>query len=307
MPTSDPSWPRAADWLARNDRDPELAVVGVPTAASSLSPSEGHRTPAAFREVLSRFSTFAGEPEVDLENLRVNDYGDWPVDGLPAEAAQAEILRRASVLDHTPVWAFIGGDNAITRPLVGGMSGPELDTVGVLTLDAHHDVRHLDDGPNNGTPIRGLLEDGLGDGHVAQVGIHSFANSEIYRRYCERHDVAVFTMATVDDWGIEETVSVALDLLARSCTWIYVDIDIDVLDRAFAPGCPGSRPGGMTPRQLATAAMICGRHPQVRAADFVEVDPATDQGDLTLMNLANTFLAFAAGIEQRPVPVEAPA
>lgn len=302
MPTRDPSWPQAADWLASGDRDPELAVVGVPTAAASLTPSQGHLTPGVFREMLTRFSTFAGEPEVELGGLRVMDHGDWPVDGLPMAGSQTEIRRRTADLEPGPVFAFIGGDNAITRPLVSGLSGHGLADVGVLTLDAHHDVRHLEDGPNNGTPIRGLFEDGLSDGHVAQVGIHSFANSEVYRSYCEQRGVAVFTMATVDDWGIEETVTVALDLLARSCEWIYVDFDIDVLDRAFAPGCPGSRPGGMTPRQLATAATICGRQPQVRAADFVEVDPAADRDDLTVMNLANTFLAFAAGVAQRPEP-----
>ena len=57
--------------------------------------------------------------------------------------------------------AFLGGDNAITRPLVNGLAEGDLDRVGILTLDAHHDVRITDNGPTNGSPIRGLSEAGF--------------------------------------------------------------------------------------------------------------------------------------------------
>ena len=72
-----------------------------------------------------------------------------------------------------------------------------------------------------------------------------------------------------------------------------------MLDRAFAPGCPGARPGGMTPRQLAAAARLAGAHPSVVAADFVEVDATADVAEITLQSLATVFLAFAAGVASR--------
>ncbi|MGH8874544.1 MAG: arginase family protein, partial [Acidimicrobiia bacterium] len=233
---------------------------------------------------------------VDLRALRVADLGDWEVAHLDMEASQAEIERRARLLPESPVKVFLGGDNAITRPLVRAL---DLSGVGVLTLDAHHDVRTLDRGPTNGTPIRGLIEDGLPDGRVAQVGILSFANSAEYRSYCDQHGLSVFTMVEVDAWGAEETVSAALDALTREVDRVYVDVDLDVLDRAFAPGCPGARPGGMTPRQLAAACFTAGLHPKVRGADFVEVDASVDPSGLTVLNLATAFLAFAAGVAQR--------
>ena len=293
---NDPDWPRASAWLATNASDPGLVVAGVPTAVASISGSAGHLTPPRLRSVLDRFATFHSEAEVNLADLPVADLGDWPLAELDMAASQAEIEQRAAGLERGPVHAFIGGDNAITRPLAHGLG---LAGAGVLTFDAHHDVRTLANGPTNGTPIRGLIEDGLAGERVVQVGIHTFSNSAAYRGYCEEQGIAVFPMDTVDLWGIEETVRVALDQLARSCEWIYVDFDIDVLDLAFAPGCPGSRPGGLTPRQLASAALQCGRHPQVRAADFVEVDPERDRDDLTMMNLATTFLSFAAGVASR--------
>ncbi|MDP8958652.1 MAG: agmatinase family protein [Actinomycetota bacterium] len=299
MAIEDPLWPRADAWLSRGDPDPALVVAGVPSSAGSLSPSQAWCTPPRLRKVLERFSTFQGEHQVDLSVLAVSDAGDWGVDGLDLEASQAAIERQARSLRRGPVHAFLGGDNAITRPLARGLAGGRLSEVGLITLDAHHDVRVLDYGPTNGTPIRGLLEDGLLDGRVVQVGIHSFANSKEYRRYCEDHGIRVVTMEEVEREGLRQVMAEALAWLAERCGWIYVDFDLDVLDRAFAPACPGARPGGMEPRQLALAAWLCGSHRKVQAADFVEVDAAADFGDQTLMNLATTFLSFAAGVAGR--------
>jgi len=217
----------------------------------------------------------------------------------PSDAVVA-IGELAGRLPRGPVYVFLGGDNAITFPLLAGLAGDRLDRAGIITLDAHHDVRTTEAGPSNGSPIRGLIEAGLPEGHVAQVGISLFSNSAAYRAFCDEHAFLIVTMDSVFEWGIEEAVNLALEHLSDRCDWIYVDLDLDVLDRAFAPGCPGSRPGGMTPRQLATAARICGRHPKVQAADLVEVDPLRDHDGLTLMAMATTFLSFAAGVAERP-------
>lgn len=302
MAIIDPLWPRADAWLASASATPGLLVAGVPSSSSSLSPSDAWRFPAAFRSVLPRFSVFDGESRVDLRSIAVSDLGDWPVDGLDMLTMPEEVRLLAAALDPVPVKAFIGGDNAITRPLASGLSGGDLSGVGILTLDAHHDVRLTDTGPSNGSPIRGLIEDGLPDGRVVQVGIHSFANSAEYRDYCDDHGIEVITMATVDEVGAGWVVASALSDLAKRCSWIYADIDIDVLDLAFAPGCPGARPGGMTPRQLAAACRAVGRHPAVRAVDFVEVDPGRDREGLTAMNAASAFLAFVSGLVEREAP-----
>ncbi len=297
MAIHDPYWPRADTWLATGADDPDLVVVGVPSSSASLSPSEAWRTPGEVRTALSRFSVFDGETGADLRRIQVADLGDWEVADLDMYQAPPVIERNAAGLPEAPVKAFLGGDNAITRPLVKGL-GP-LGDVGILTLDAHHDVRTTGNGPTNGSPIRGLIEDGLPHGRVIQVGIHSFANSAEYRGYCDDHGIEIITMEAVDDVGAGWVVTSALNDLAERCSWIYVDVDIDVLDAAFAPGCPGARPGGMTPRQLAAAARAAGAHPLARAVDFVEVDPARDPSGLTGMNLATAFLAFVSGLAER--------
>ena len=300
MSIVDPQWPRADEWLASTSEEPALAVVGVPSSSSSLVPSDAFGTPTVFREALTRFATYHSEIDLDVGTLAVTDLGDWDVADLNAESARDAIGTLAAALPRGPVYAFIGGDNAITLPLVTGLAGDRLDRVGVLTLDAHHDVRSTRHGPTNGSPMRGLIEAGLPGRHVAQAGIHSFSNSAEYRAFCEEQGFFIVTMDTISDWGIPDAVEVALDHLSQRSDWIYVDIDLDVLDRAYAPACPGSRPGGLDPRQLADAARICGRHPKVQAADFVEVDSSADRDGITVMAMANTFLSFSAGLADRP-------
>jgi formiminoglutamase len=298
VPIVDAQWPRADQWLQSADPDPDLVVVGVPTSSASLSPSEAWRCPAELRAALGGLSVFDGESGSDLREVSVSDLGDWPVDGLDMHAMPKEVVRMAAELPRDPVKAFLGGDNAITRPLVEGLAG-DLADVGVLTLDAHHDVRATDQGPTNGSPIRGLIEDGLPDGRVVQIGIHSFSNSREYREYCDQHGVEVVPMSTVDEVGAAWVVTSSLNDLAKRCQWVYVDVDMDVLDITFAPGCPGARPGGMTPRQLASACRAAGAHPAVAAGDFVEVDPVRDRDGVTVLNAASAFLSFVSGLSAR--------
>lgn len=298
MAIVDPHWPRADVWLAREDPDPALIVVGVPSSKASLSPSRADMAPLVMRERLGRFSTFHGETGVDFGDLAVRDLGNWPVSELSMAEIPTEVRRLAEGLDPAELTLYLGGDNAITRPLVAAMG--DLDRVGVLTLDAHHDVRSLERGPTNGTPIRGLIEEeGLPGSNVVQIGIHSFANSAAYRSWCDTQGIGVLTMADVDARGIDAAVDEALGLLGH-CDRIYVDVDVDVLDAAFAPGCPGSRPGGMTVRDLSRGLYRLVADPKVAAMDFVEVDPESDPTNRTVDVMAHLFLTAAAGLASRP-------
>lgn len=299
MPITDPHWPRADVWLAREDPDPEILVVGVPSSKASLSPSRADLTPLAVRERFGRFSTFHGERGVDFGEVRVRDVGNWPVSQLEMSEIPVQLSALAAALPEVDLTLFLGGDNAITRPLAATMAS-DLSDVGLITFDAHHDVRTLDSGPTNGTPIRGLIEEhGLPGENVVQIGIHSFANSAAYRSYCDGRGVSVFTMADVEAAGVEQTLQDALARLS-GCETIYVDVDIDVLDAANAPACPGARPGGMTVRQLADGVFHCAAHVKVRALDFVEVDASRDPDGQTLDVMAHLVLTAAAGYAARP-------
>jgi formiminoglutamase len=299
MAIEDPSWPRADRWLARGHPEPEVLVVGVPTSSASLTPSGAAAAPAAVRAALARFSTFQGEWDIDLDPVRIADRGDLAVEHLDMWA-MPEAVEAAVSAERAELALYLGGDNAITRPLVRATAGEDLSRIGLLTFDAHHDVRTLDRGPSNGTHVRGLIEeDALPGAHVTQIGIHSFANSLPYRRWCEDAGITFHTMSDVETWGIDDVVGVAMDGLERRCERIYVDVDLDVLDAAFAPGCPGARPGGMGIRQLALAVRRCGTRPSVAAIDFVEVDPDRDPDGRTVDAFATLLLSAVAGFAER--------
>jgi arginase family enzyme len=169
---------------------------------------------------------------------------------------------------------------------------------GLLTLDAHHDVRAFHVGATNGTPVRGLVEDGLRGDHVVQVGIGTLTNSRAYRDWCEDRGI---TLVGVDECRgqVGKVVRAHLDRLAQTCEHVYVDLDLDVLDRSFAPGCPGARPGGLAPWELLEAAVEAGRHPAVRAVDVTEVDAAADPAGVTVDLAAQCLLSVAAGLGVR--------
>lgn len=299
MMTPDPHWPTAGVWMTTEAAQPDIVVVGVPSSRSSLTPSRADLAPLEVRDRLGRFSTYHSELGVDFGSVAVRDMGNWAVSQLDPVPLVGEVIRLAKGLPEASLKLYLGGDNAITRPLVAAESD-DLSGVGLITFDAHHDVRVLDQGPNNGSPIRGLIEEhGLPGGNVVQIGIHSFANSADYRSYCDAAGITTVTVDQVERIGMKAAVDVALSQLSTSCDSIYVDVDVDVLDVAFAPACPGARPGGLTVRQLAQGLARCAAHPAVTAMDFVEVDPTTDIAHQTLDTLAHLTLTAVAGYASR--------
>ena len=132
-----------------------------------------------------------------------------------------------------------------------------------------------------------------------QVGIADWSNSLTYRRYCEQHGIGLVSVRDATSEGVGACVRRSLDDLAGRCEAIYVDLDVDVVDAAFAPGCPGARPGGLTPGALLDAAREAGRHPLVRAVDIVEVDADRDSSGATVDLAAMCLLSVAEGLVTR--------
>ena len=308
----DPHWPRASTLLKPySDRDSvregSVAWIGCPLSKTSISPSQAHETPEAVRQALARFSSYgvglgdAGGQDCDLSDLEMWDHGDLSLHELDGETAQARLQERVQEIvdsQKPSLTLLVGGDNAITR---GGMKATvsSLDRAGLLTFDAHHDVREYYAGPSNGTPVRGLLDDGLPGENVAQIGIGTFTNSKFYREFCDRQGIRAYDVSEVRRRGMAEVVRESLDDLASRCDQLFVDFDIDVLDRAFVPGCPGARPGGLLPHELHEAAYHVGQCRSVVAADFTEVDAIADVNGVTVQNTVLTLLHVLAGFRQR--------
>ncbi|MBN9501579.1 MAG: hypothetical protein BGO01_00130 [Armatimonadetes bacterium 55-13] len=292
----DVNWPRASAWLAGHApgmTKGRLTVLGVPLNFS-ITPGNCDRAPRAIRESLVRFSTYAYEG-ADVRELIPDDRGDLTLFG-GASDANGQIEEAVVQIKDRAV--LLGGDNGLTRPAVKGLArslGLGLDRIGLITIDAHHDLRELDGGPINGNPIRGLLADGLPGSNVIQIGIQSFANSPQYAAVAKQEGIKVVPRGEVRDGQLADVLKSFLLRMPRVDV-VYIDIDLDAMDRAFAPGCPGARPGGFTPNDLREAAFEAGRNPKVRMIDLVELDPTKDINDVTAMAGAACMLSFAAGV-----------
>ena len=86
----------------------------------------------------------------------------------------------AMAVERRVLTLVIGGNNAVTRPALLALGN--LQSVGLITLDAHFDMRDTDEGLSNGNPVRALIEDGLPGANVAQVGLAPFANTQDMHR-----------------------------------------------------------------------------------------------------------------------------
>jgi arginase family enzyme len=191
----------------------------------------------------------------------------------------------------------------VTRPAAHGLGLP-LDRVGLLTLDAHFDLRETDGGLLNGNPIRALLEDGLPGRNICQIGLAPFANTAGMHRVAQEAGIGVFTISDVKRRGIEPVLEDALARLDHVDA-LMVDFDIDVIDRAQCPGAPGARPGGLPVDLFFRAARILAAHPKVRLVDLTEYDPSLDVGQVTELTAARfvcEILAVMRGARLRTEP-----
>ncbi len=225
-----------------------------------------------------------------------SDRGDLALaDIAPADAMAPLAAAVRGALAEADALALLGGDNSITRPGCHGMRS-DLEHAGLLTLDAHLDLRDLNPELTNGNPVRALLADGLPGANIVQIGIQPFANSRAYFEIAREAGIKIISASEVRARGIGMVVEEALDLLDETVDAIYVDLDLDVLDRVFAPATPGSRPGGFTPAEVRTAARLCGAHPKVRVLDLVEIDPTKDVAEATVFAAGLCLLSFASGL-----------
>lgn len=292
-------WPNIADLLVGNGA--EVALIGAPLHLGSVTPGRCDLAPMRVRETLHRLGSFDVDVGGDVR-VSVSDIGDLDiVDMRPADAFAVirETIDRTTAV--VPLTILLGGNNAITRPGAHGLArgrGLALDRIGLITLDAHHDMRHTRDGPSNGNPVRCLLEDGLPGRNICQIGIAPFANTAVMYRDALANGIGVFTASDVRRYGIDRVLTDALDRLGH-VDRIVVDFDIDVMDRAYCPGAPGARPGGLSNLAFFAAARRLAAEPRVALVDLTEFDPSLDVADITAFTAGRWLVEILAGYQQR--------
>ncbi|HEU5482654.1 MAG TPA: arginase family protein [Sphingomicrobium sp.] len=292
------AWPNLSDLLEIADgASVPIGLVGAPLAAGSVTPGGCDRAPELLRRTLKRIGRY--DVEIGREIITpVRDCGDVKLAGLTIEEATAPIRDAvAACAGEHALTLLVGGNNAVTRPAVLGLGLP-LKAVGLITLDAHFDMRELDDGLSNGNPVRALMEDGLPGRNIAQIGIASFANTAKMHQDALAAGNLAISMEEVRRDGIEEAVGRAVEHVSH-CDAIVVDCDIDVIDRAQMPGAPGARPAGMNVADFFDAVRKLAALHSVRLIDLTEWDPSLDSTDLSALTAARWVAECIAGFEER--------
>jgi formiminoglutamase len=293
------SWRSAAD-LVGSHADALIGLIGAPLAERSLTPGRCDLGPKVLRASLPRMSVYDVERGIDLSSSRVHDAGDLNLKLVsPADAFEPVRAAVAAEVAKRELTILVGGNNAITRPGVHGLR-PDLKGVGVVTLDAHFDLRDTDCGLTNGNPIAALLEDGLDGAHISQIGLSPFANTHKAHERAKAAEVSVRTIRECRIRGAVQVVEEELFKLATRCDVIYVDFDIDVIDRAQMPAAPGARPGGLAVDAFFDATRLIAAHPKVCVVDLAEFDPSLDVADIGALTAARWFVELLAGFQGRP-------
>jgi agmatinase len=252
----------------------DVAVVGAPTDELVTNAPGARYGPRAIRAALPT-TTYHLETRVDWhELLRVVDYGDAPV--VPADATATHQAIEATVGEVARAGVIpivLGGDHSITEPglrACAAAHGP----VGLIHLDAHTDTAATLYGQelSHGTPMYRLVE----QGHViperyVQIGLRGFWPQEAEFRWQAERGITSFLMAEVNRLGIDRVVERAVEIAGSGP--VFLTVDIDVLDPAFAPGTGTPEPGGMTPADLFAACRAVTAQVRLVGADVVEVAP----------------------------------
>lgn len=291
----DPKWARANTLFPTSGAGKDVAILGVPACETALSPTSAHLTPDAIRTALARYSTFSASHEIDLRDLDLRDLGD--VDSPDGDEGEIRVATAVSkVRTNHKLLIALGGDNSITYSVAKGL-WPDLSHCGLITLDAHLDLR---DGHSNGSPVWRLIQAGMLGANIVQIGISDFANSREYFARAKDAGIHVVTRDVLRKRPIADVMAEALNIAGADQREIYVDLDVDVCDRSIAPACPASVPGGITADELRQVAFLAGADVRVRALDIAEIDPVMDAPDGRTIRLgALLVLEAACGVAQR--------
>jgi formiminoglutamase len=276
-----------------------VGIIGAPLSKSSISHSGAAFAPSTIRSMLSSYSTYSIEENIDLGDIQITDFGDivmHPTDIVKSQNRIKETIEQLVTANRETFWIVLGGDHSISYPAISGFQ-KHWGKVGVIQFDAHHDLRNLEDGgPTNGTPFRNLIEsDTINGRHLIQIGIRDFANSKAYTDYGKQQGVTIYTMKDVRSREMKDIIAESIQQLEKEVDAVYVSVDMDVLDQAFAPGCPAIGPGGMDSQSLFEAITFLGEKEIVKALDIVEIDPMMDFRDMTSRTAAWVILQFLKG------------
>jgi agmatinase len=278
-----------------NDASRKIGVMGLPfDGATSYRPG-ARFAPNAIREA-SMMLTDGGHPTLKVDPCQfVTDLGDVPVSNLNVAKSleQIEEAIHASPFYRDPSkrLMFMGGDHTVTTGILRAIA-PDHEDLQVLHLDAHCDTwaDHFGDPIGHGTWVRNVVEEKLvKPENILQVGIRSPVDPETRNWLGERHGRVISARSALK-MGADVIVQ---NQIPRDKP-LYISLDIDCLDPAYAPGTGTPEIAGLTPHFVLDM-LESLKHHNIVGMDLVEVNPMFDPTKITALAGA-TFMWTVASM-----------
>lgn len=279
----------------------DVAIVGAPTD-DLVSDRPGARfAPRAIRAASCPPGPHMQTKVDAFEVLKIVDYGDaavLPSDPARSHAAIAKVV--GEVLDAGALPVVLGGDHSIAEPDIAAVAAKH-GPVGLIHFDTHTDTGTEVFGVevSHGTPMYRLVEQGHVDpGRYVQIGLRGYWPGDKEFSWQEGKGITAIPMHEVRSEGIEHAVGRALGIAGAGP--VYLSVDIDVLDPAFAPGTGTPEPGGMTTSELLDACRAAAAGCEIVGAEVVEVIPTTvGSADITALAADRIVREILTGIAMR--------
>lgn len=291
----------AGGFLGATAGTARFAVAGVPFDGAVTNRPGARFGPAAIRAA-SRMLCDATHPLFECSpHGELADAGDLelPCTSLTAqrEALQAAAARLLAA--HEVCW--LGGDHSITLPLLRAHRAAAGRPLAIVHFDAHCDTwaDHWGEPSGHGTWMREALAEGLVvPAATVQIGLRSPGRADVLR-HVERAGGCIFTARELrgrespDALGaVTAEIRRRIDVAGRPP--VYLTLDIDCLDPAYAPGTGTPEPGGLTSAQVLTLLEELHDLPWT-GMDCVEVAPAYDHADITSLAAAHFVWTYLCG------------
>jgi agmatinase len=246
-------------------------ILGVPLDATSTYRSGARFAPNAIREASLNIEGYSFRNNLEVEDLKIQDLGDLHIAGDVDVTLDRLALVTQELIEAEKVPVFLGGEHTIT---LGVMRNLGEDTA-LVSFDAHLDVRNEYLGlTTSHTTFMRRTKEQVNPSKIVEIGTRAVCREEL--DYAKKSGIEFLTARKIRDDGVAATVE-ALDCALADCDRIYLTIDLDVLDPAFAPAVQNPEPEGLDTSTLLDLLEVVCDH-QVVGFDLVEVAPHYDMG-----------------------------